>query len=232
MALILKNNYVYLHIPKTGGNWLTKILYRLELVRGAVSHKHADLSFLESFRSTRAPNKYIKELWLRWRYIAKPITPLCVVRHPLTWYQSWYRYQTGRSWPSWPHGPDRSNWHICQELNHLCVNPPRTYQEYLERILRYSPGFCTRLYGRYTGGTNAVVFRLETLRDEAITFFSDTKWGLTSDLMGYFHQPPYGVSPDLDTQADNCLVEEVLFYDSSALRLYGYEKRDIPIFHE
>jgi hypothetical protein len=225
MALILKNNYVYLHIPKTGGNWLTRILHELNLVRGAVSHKHADLSFLESFRSTRAPNKYLKEMWLRSRFMVRPITPLCVVRHPTSWYESWYRYQVGRSWPSWPHGPDKSTWHICQELNHLCTNPPRVYNEYLERVIRYSPGFCSRLYGRYTGGTNTVVFHLEKLREEAIAFFSERQWGLTHDLIGHFHQPPFGTSPELDTHADSHLLEELMFYDASALRLYGYEER-------
>jgi hypothetical protein len=46
MALILKNDVLYLHVPKTGGNWLTATLKAEDLIIGSISHKHATYDYV------------------------------------------------------------------------------------------------------------------------------------------------------------------------------------------
>ena len=42
MALLLKNNAVFLHIPKTGGTWVRSVLQEFDLVQGPLGHGHSD----------------------------------------------------------------------------------------------------------------------------------------------------------------------------------------------
>ena len=43
MALLLKNGAVFLHIPKTGGNWVREVLGKLDLIESEIGHKHSDV---------------------------------------------------------------------------------------------------------------------------------------------------------------------------------------------
>ena len=223
MAYVLPNNTLYLHIPKTGGNWLTDVLRKIHLIKGSISHKHADLSFAATMRPTSAPNKWVQEKWVRFRYLEEPFNTICVVRHPLSWYSSWYRYQVGRNWPRWGESANWSNWHIWAELNHLCQNPPKSYDEYVERLLRYSPGYCSRMFGRYSSGKDGVVFKQEVLATQAKEFFSGSTWGLSQLQLAHFDGQPIGTSPLIMTPLRNDLRNELLKFDATALALYGYD---------
>lgn len=224
MAYVLPNNTIYLHIPKTGGNWLTSVIGKVGLIKGSISHKHADLSFSATMRPTRAPNKWVQEKWVRFRYVSQPFNTICVVRHPVSWYSSWYRYQVARGWPLWGQNRNWSDWHIWSELNHLCINPPASYPEYVERLLRYSPGYCTRMFGRYSSGKDGVVFKQEELASQAKSFFSGREWGLSSVQLAYFDGEPYGVSPEMDCVIPDDLRSELLKFDATAIALYGYDR--------
>jgi len=43
MALLLRNGAVFLHIPKTGGNWVRGVLEKLDFIEGEIGHKHLDV---------------------------------------------------------------------------------------------------------------------------------------------------------------------------------------------
>ena len=42
MSVLLKGGAVFLHIPKTGGSWVHKVLKDTGLSVGSFDHKHAD----------------------------------------------------------------------------------------------------------------------------------------------------------------------------------------------
>ena len=89
MALILKNGAVFLHIPKTGGNWVTRILEELDLIDTEVPHKHADVCHFFSQWSKQGRGIFGGRLG-RDRSQAKQDKPFmfCFVRNPLSWYES------------------------------------------------------------------------------------------------------------------------------------------------
>ena len=43
MALLLKNNIIYLHIPKTGGTTLRELFKKNNLIKYEIGYKHATL---------------------------------------------------------------------------------------------------------------------------------------------------------------------------------------------
>ena len=92
MAIILKNGAVFLHIPKTGGNWVTTILRELNLIKENIAHKHADINhfFAPPSRGRKAIMKYAAHRML-YPPKEKPYM-FCFVRNPLNWYESWFKY--------------------------------------------------------------------------------------------------------------------------------------------
>ena len=56
MALLLRNGAVFLHVPKTGGTWVTRVLEQAGLVRSAIATRHSD------FHSSFHPTGYRQQL--------------------------------------------------------------------------------------------------------------------------------------------------------------------------
>lgn len=65
------------------------------------------------------------------------------IRHPLTWYESWWKYSTGR-----PHNWDQWQWHptyplqACRRLD---------FGEFIEHVVDLVPGFLVSLFESYIG---------------------------------------------------------------------------------
>lgn len=131
MAIILKNGAVFLHIPKTGGTWVTDVLSELDLVGLPFKHKHLTLQRLPPDRRqftlgvalrvlkrpNRARRKALSHLLARRPFI------FTFTRHPLAWYESWYAYMSleKNNWRDWgiKGRKDMKNWHPCADLNGL-----------------------------------------------------------------------------------------------------------------
>jgi len=98
MALLLKSGAVFLHIPKTGGTWVTQVLEECGLIRCRFSHKHADLHRV-MYSPRYCPWQHAKRC-LRfgraWHAGVADAYKFCFVRHPLRWYESWWRYMKGK----------------------------------------------------------------------------------------------------------------------------------------
>lgn len=120
MALILKSGAVFLHIPKTGGNLVTSVLRESGLVRAQLGHKHADMSRLLVPADGRVSKPV---LFLEMRRIMTALRPkpflFCFVRHPLKWYESWFKYkaQPARNWRTWGSERELLDWHPAAPLS-------------------------------------------------------------------------------------------------------------------
>jgi len=122
VAVILKNA-IFLHIPKCGGEWVRRVLWNsgmedVKLHPGR--QKHSDLAWFENHLEFKRPFRF------------------SFVRHPVSWYRSFYGYQKGRLWIPIPE---------------IGLRPPQglSYLAFMDWVLNYHSGFLGRLYERYVG---------------------------------------------------------------------------------
>ena len=149
MALhLLDANALFVHIPKTGGIWLEEALPACGIrtaqpeTRDGVSWRHplpADICGHYDFTFT-------------------------FVRHPLSWYESWWKFQGGH-WYTFEPGV----WHPQRVLEPCGADD---FSSFMRRCLEREPGYVTRLYEWYIGppGIERVDFvgRQEALVDNLV----------------------------------------------------------------
>lgn len=234
MALILKDGSIFVHIPKTGGNWVTKVLYSQNLVLASFgSHKHVDIPHLftgvgESTRkvaSRRLRNIPAQvRLMLDCQLHGKPFI-FSFVRHPLTWYESWFKYmnQAKLGWREYGNMYSLRDWHPCSALNGVGST---VFNEFIENVVSRYPGFVTQMFDGYTvPGLVDYVGRQENLREDLIAVLAQR--GLEFDPDAIRGTKNHGVSAppaSLSTTWDPDLREQILKLEYASLVRYGYSE--------
>ena len=172
MAVVLRCGSELLHIPKTGGSWVTSVLEANDLISQHRGHKHADFdrNLLSSAFSARQHLSEVLRLTKeKFLYASKnaPISEapfrFCFVRHPLSWYESWWKYMKGRNWNDWGTQNSADNWHPNSILNGLGSDD---FNEFVWNIVRVRPGYVSELYASYTKPGIGFIGKTETLRDD------------------------------------------------------------------
>jgi len=234
MALVLKNGAIFLHIPKTGGNWITDVLEKNNLVTGSLGFKHADIDrlFVPSLNSEKMLLKYflkrrmesILSRMLGTSGKQKPFM-FCFVRHPLTWYESWFKYmsQPSRLWRMWGDEKAHVVWHPNSVLNGL---GHKDFNQFVRNVVRKRPGYVTELFGWYTKPQIDFVGKLENLREDLITVLK--MMGLDFDEESIRTHPKVGVSPKPAQEIvwDKDLKEEVYKLEYAGIVRYGYDQME------
>lgn len=85
------------------------------------------------------------------------------VRHPITWYQSYWQYRSSNN--SWDDG-----W----ELDHICGHT--TFPEFVQRAAHNLPGYVSRMFEQYAGP-----------RDDPVKFIGRQE-RLCSDLLSFLDE--------------------------------------------
>lgn len=209
MAVLLKCGALFLHIPKTGGNWVTEVLEEAGLVMAHVSGKHASDQLVDFESFFRQPYAYSKP--------NRGLYKFCFVRHPLRWYESWFRMQQTQGWPvrgdaAGPGGL-RPFWNPTVELDGL-GSPD--FSTFVRNVLRYKPGFVTSMYHRYVALGTHFVGRQEALVDDTIHVLRK-ELGLHLDEAAVRARVPVNVSKSLPVVWEPGLAEEVLRTESGAM---------------
>lgn len=145
MGAALSIGVSFLHVPKTGGSWVARVLENEGLILWWFDEKHADRKRLMKIES---------------RYWQKKLPSFCFVRHPLAWYESWYRYQCQPQfdWLKWSYKPH----HPCAVLDGL---GDYDFNRFIANVIKRAPGFVSRMYRSFTDGTT-FVGRQEHLADD------------------------------------------------------------------
>jgi hypothetical protein len=170
MTSLLKNNAVYLHIPKTGGTWVYAVLTALGLVRARLGHEHADLLHAAWHDRFCSDAKLFRHLLRRFARssrapVAMPLDSFkfCFVREPIKWYESYWRFMQTMDWQAIGDEAVPIKWHPNAMLNGL-GSPD--FNTFMANVLRKRPGYVTEMYGWYTPPNIDFVGKQENLTED------------------------------------------------------------------
>ena len=151
MSLFLPElNALFIHIPKTGGTWVKRVLLESGLeclpAVGAGSHN------------------------LTWRYEHPGTRKFAFVRHPLTWLESAWR-GLHESWPNQQPSPVLFNERAFTPIRLLTRTCGELdFGSFVRAVLDREPAFVTRMYEWYIGPCGAplveMVGRMESLAED------------------------------------------------------------------
>lgn len=155
MAILLKNDAVFLHVPKTGGTYLRRLFVALDLVRFNFSRDHADMERAINV-SGHYPGNFLRcslRLGKNLDQYARRCYKFCFVRHPFDWYESYWRFRCDHPGELFVPRQTRTrfgfkydNWHPWAPIEPL-FDPD--FNRFLDNVIEHCPGYLTKMYGWY-----------------------------------------------------------------------------------
>lgn len=233
MALRLLDGSEFLHLPKTGGRTVSKILRDLNLVEAEIGHKHADFD-QNLFADNRVTGRvlfaeYFQRKIRKWHRSKGTLDSgslrrrsafrFCFVRHPLTWYESWWKYMNGHGWKLFGRQNSRFDWHPLSTLNGL---GDADFNTFVRNVVRTRPGFVSELYFSFTKPGISFIGKTENLIDDLISVLHHLD--LTFDEHALRSAPKVNVSktPASAIEWDPDLRQIVTRLELPALLHFGY----------
>jgi hypothetical protein len=226
MALLLKNGAAFLHIPKTGGMWIRKVLQELDLVAGPLGHGHSD--FERAYWHAKLHRdikvlRYIARDWIGSCRAQKKMAPgafkFCFVREPLAWYESWWRFMMSIDWRILGDEADPHAWHPNAMLNGL-GSPD--FNEFMHNLNRKRPGYVTEMYGWYVRPGVDFVGKVENMKQDLLNAFARMKLAIDEQrVLGVARQNESpGAIPK--PQWDPAVKRETLRLEYAGYVRFGY----------
>jgi len=232
MGVMLKCGAVFLHIPKTGGSWVEKALKAIGQTERLLYHRHADMTRVMNYAKLEPPPKR-KGLarWFKYRGHARPAsmtTPFrfCFVRHPLQWYESWWRYMEGKMWKHWGREGSADDWHPSSPLNGL-GDPD--FNQFVRNVARARPGYVTELYSRYTDEAIDFIGRQENLVEDLIEVLRVLDVSFNEQIIRNLAPENVSRTPPERVHWDADLRELVTRLEYPALVRYGYVQDELQM---
>jgi len=227
MALIFKGGAVFLHVPKTGGNWVTDVLRRSNLVDrtvgGEQENKHLTMDCLLANPVQLLENKRVFG-GIFGKAGAGKHKPFmfCFVRNPLAWYESWFKYmsQPTRYWRHCGDTRDVFGWHPCAGLNGL--GDP-TFSGFIRNVLRHRPGFVSELYADFAKPHIDFIGRQESLRDDLVTVLRMLQVDFDEDFVRTYQEVGVSPKPDRPIEWEPDLRDQIIQTEQIAMVRYGYD---------
>lgn len=233
MALMLKNGAVFVHIPKTGGMWVTDVLTKCGLVKYRFSQKHADMErILHCGR--HYPLWHLKKCLRRgplWHRDIVAGFKFCFVRHPLRWYESFWRYMCGRGWNEWAHRTRSGKrlWHPNAMLDGLGSDD---FNEFIRGVAARRPGYVTEYLGWYTTPEMDFIGKQESLVDDLIRVLDVLNENYDEDRIRNWPRVNESRGPKGRPEWDPELRAEVERLEYAALVRYGYAESGLVSLDE
>lgn len=208
MALYLPDhNALFVHAPKTGGTFVTKVLRQVVGVPGTkVGYKHSH-----------------KDLVGPLRFHKQPFT-FSFVRHPLTWYSSYWQMKMrrpvrDRNWYYWQR---KTLWHPNWEIDPSCGSDD--FATWIRNVSRHRD-FLHDMYRLYTGrGTRDeidFVGKQERLLDDLVAVFDILGIAYDREKLAGFGRVNATQKPREATYDDE-LTGLILQSERRAIEEYGY----------
>ena len=239
MAVLLKGGVYFLHIPKTGGMWVTKVLNEAKLVQRQVVHIHADLNMVKRhndiLRCVLADiSVHIKSrvsLPLKQRLArsirggqngssmrSQPFT-FCFVRNPISWYESWWGYMQRMNWRAWGDANDLHRWHPAAMLNGL---GDADFNRFVRNVVEARPGFVTEMYSWYVAPGIGFVGKQENLVEDLIAVLRRLRLSFDEEMVRQLAPLNPRDKSKYTVRWDPGLREEVRRLEYAGMRRLGY----------
>lgn len=220
MALLLHNGSVFLHIPKTGGTWVTRALERLGLVRAEFGHMHADMDrVLQAHLLPVGKSSHGEQNARLDSEIRKDTFKFCFVRNPIQWFESWWSYMDGLNWPSWGDINDKNRWHPVRCFNHL---KGLSFNDFVGGAETLRPGFVTEMYSRYTSEGIGFIGKQETLVDSLVQVLGIMNCTFDEELLRSLPRVNESRAQKQPVLWNPSLLNRVTQLETAGLLRYGY----------
>jgi hypothetical protein len=226
MPLQLKSGAIFLHIPKTGGTWIERVLKEQNLIARRFGHSHADMDrtrHLHAFESFEPRLGKLLNHWARERLFRRPPADpfyFCFVRHPLKWYESWFRWRNQLPGDPWAGVPQ---WHMTTALKGACRG---TFSAFIRSVIARRPGFVSEMYYSFTRPGIRFIGRQENLADDLITVLRQLNENFDEDFIrnyGRVNQSREKGAPIAWDPKLECLAVQT---ECTGLAHYGYLTRE------
>lgn len=188
----LKNS-IFLHVPKTGGSWVKQALTD---ATDLVVHRGG------SWHAIPKRGRHSSKFWF------------CFVRHPETWYQSYWCFNDRHN--KWKNGP-------CNVLSRF---PHSDFNTFVEKVtLAYPQGFLsTYLYPKYTEESD-FVGHYESIVEDLISALIQAQEQFDADKIRDMSSHRRNVASTLPEYAARCIYREdvrlrMLQAENSIIRQY------------
>jgi hypothetical protein len=229
MALLLKGGAVFLHIPKTGGRWVGKVLVASGLVESNLGHMHADAErvLLPLGGSGRNLVWYLLKRRLGLIPRTNPFM-FCFVRNPLRWYESFFNYnrEAAVNWRFEGDVHDADNWHPNAPLNGMGNSD---FNIFVRNVIAKYPGYVTQMYSRFATPQVSFVGKQEHLCDDLIAVLKKLQLPFDEQFIRDFER--VGVSPKRPkgVEWDQALKAEVTRLEYAGLVRWGYVEPHLSV---
>ncbi len=211
MAAILNNGEFFIHIPKTGGTFVKRVLNTLDLTK-----EHVNLS------SSHCTTRIMKEHF-QWGENYPFI--FCFVRHPITWYESYYAFMYQKRLKPLKQFVYKQKNYPLLILEDFLVNcfseGVLSFDKFLRFIINNRPGFVTELYSCYDTFECSFVGKQENLDKDLSKVLELMGYGYHYETIKHFRI--INKTPPLDIKWDKGLKREILATEIACLRRYNYE---------
>ena len=198
------------------------MLEELGLVKHYTLQKHADIDHYFAPIGNRRKNHLIYAARKMINPIPEKPFMFCFVRHPLSWYESWYKYmeQPKNQWRDWGSDNGAHNWHPNSLLNGL---DPSDFPDMMRKINFRRPGYVTELFGWYTKSEIDFVGKQENLVDDLVTVLKTLNENFDEDFVRNYGK--VGVSPTAEQGVEwpDDLRKETEAFEHAGIVRYGYE---------
>lgn len=192
MSTLILDECQILHIPKCGGKWVQQALEA-----GGVQYTEWHVA-----HATR-PHK--------------DLPAVAFVRHPLTWWQSLWRYRMGRGWPG-----DEVPFRVAGEPYNLEPLFSDSFAKFAQNVLRDCPGYCGRIFELFVGPV-AFIGRQESLAGDLVRALQ--MFGVEHDAKRIWTTPPYHVTDKgFDASYTPELRAAMAEAEREAIERFGYRE--------
>lgn len=189
MSTLLKCDAVFLHVPKTGGMYVRRLLQAMDMIRFDFSRDHSDMQHTLHTSQYFPGNFYLRSLQLGTNLDShvRKCYKFCVVRNPIDWYVSYWRYMTDLNWKSMAPTKKRTRfgfrydqWHPLVPLEAFANGD---FNQFVAGVTEAYPGFLSNMYAAYADPAHiSFVAKQETLTEDLKQIFQQLNLPYQEDI--------------------------------------------------